>query len=68
MTMFIAGVLFAGLFRISFGRIVIREMGHWKFEFRRFDEEDERVRNAWQNGYEAGRQGLKGGIEKEERR
>lgn len=63
MISFIAGVLFAGLFRISFGRIVLREMGQWKFEFRRFDEEDQRVKDAWQNGYEAGRQALKGGSE-----
>ena len=60
---FAAGVIFAGIFRISFGRIVLREMGQWKFEFRRFDEEDQRVKDAWENGYEIGRQALKGGSE-----
>ncbi|WP_435654974.1 hypothetical protein [Brucella pituitosa] len=58
---FAAGVIFAGIFRISFGRIVLREMGKWKFEFRRFDEEDQRTRDAWEKGYEAYRQALKGG-------
>ena len=58
MISFIAGVLFAGLMRISFGRIVLREMGQWKFQFRRFDEEDQRVKDAWEEGYSIGRQAL----------
>lgn len=61
MISFIAGVLFAGLIRISFGRIVLREVGQWKFKFRRFDEEDQRVKDAWEEGFSMGRQALKGG-------
>lgn len=54
---FILGILCSGVFRLVIGRIIIREAGAWKLEFRRFDEEDERYSQAWEDGYNASLKG-----------
>lgn len=56
---FIAGAVWAGVFRLVMGQIILREEGRWQFRLCRFDDRDreviQRVNAAIETGEYEGR-------------